>query len=201
MWNFQPHRFDPRREENLKLYHVYDSRFQMSYYIPDEGIGTRGHNINPMRYCFSRTDSSISTHINSSPSGLLRSVIPIFADRERAFKEAHRQMSNPLFWSGSGWHNRPDMRIAVIDANRLVAAGSFVFSASNLASERMMNLDGVGQELAGMVNRGGWFVMGGIPEAAVDHLVQVGSDVVMGDGVPCGPDTRESGWYSWRAVP
>ncbi len=42
-----------------------------------------------------------------------------------------------------------------------------------------MNLDGVGQELAGMVNRGDGLSRSGIPEAAVDHLVQVGNATLL----------------------
>ncbi len=172
MWDFQPHQFDPLRKQNLKLYHVYYTHLQSSSYRTGEEIETRAQHIHPMRYCFHVTDRSLSTHLDSSGSS---SCIPVFTDRERAFKAARGLVFRQSSW---GSYERGGVFVAVIDAKRLVDAGGFVFPASDLMSERRMNLQGVSHELAGMVHRGEWFVMGDVPEAAVERLL--GRDAVMG---------------------
>ncbi len=181
MQDFSRHQFDPIRDQNFKLYHVYDNLSQTPY-IPGQGIEAGDKNRYLVRYWHRITVRSIAQHLDwyqKTPT----SFISLYGDSSSALDAARTRVEKRNIKLDGKWHNRGPVFIAVISARQLADAGVFCFSTEDLKSERMLNLQGmsINHPLACKLNEREWFAMDRIPEVAVECVL--GEDVVARGGM------------------
>jgi hypothetical protein len=173
--DFKPHEFDPRLDEDLLFFHVYDKKSQ-SPFRPSWGILPGAI---PVRkaYRLRITPQSISEHLDAF-NRVPTPFISLYDDQADAWAEGQRRLADPEVWNPltSRWEQRGTVEIAILSAAAMTEAGIFYFSAQELAGSEMLDLRPM-NKLRRALKGSEWFAMDWIPCSAMEGFLDLYMDL------------------------